>query len=189
MKKRLYQLRQGVLFLLNNKVRNIHNASKKHSTQQQNIPDVWRRTVYSVWQVYNEFRDKYKGIFCFRCNSFFNKSNFFTFIRNFTLSCLVCCVVINNTMKLFQSFYIKILHRLCWGATYVSRPTIATQYRKGICSVLSKWGIFLFKFTCVLTIAEHEEGVSKKPNVAHVAQCRYRKSICSLLNRYYYGDI
>jgi hypothetical protein len=120
---------------------------------------------------------------------FFNRSIFFTFIRNFTLSCLVCCVVTNNTMRLFQSFYIKILHRLCWGATYVSRPTIATQYRKGICSVLSKWSIFLFSFTCVLTIAEQAEGVSKKPNVAHVVQCRYRKSICSLLNRYYYGDI
>ena len=37
---------------------------------QAGIPDVWRRKVYSVWKVYNEFRDKYKGIFCFRYSSF-----------------------------------------------------------------------------------------------------------------------
>jgi hypothetical protein len=104
------------------------------------------------------------------------------FAKVLPLSCSADCVVFNDTMFMFQRI-IKILHRLCWGATYVSRPTIATQYGKGIRLVLSKWGFFLFEFTYVLTIAEQLEGVSKKPNVAHVAQCRYGKSISSRLQR------
>lgn len=84
---------------------------------------------------------------------------------------------IQRSMKNINRFTIQIiikkLRRLCWGATYATRPTIATQYGKGICSVLSKWSIFLFMFTCVLTIAELFEGVCKKPNVAHIAQCLY----------------
>jgi hypothetical protein len=134
----------------------------------------------------SEFRNKDRLLYCNLqiCKLQFTKN----FCRNsHTLPILLLCCN-HNTMFLIQRI-IKILHRLCWGATYVSRPTIATQYGKGICSVLSKWSIFLFKFTCVLTIAEQLEGVSKKPNVAHVAQCCYGKSICSLLNRYYYGDI
>ena len=49
----------------------------------------------------------------------------------------------------------KILRRLCWGATYASRPIIATQLERGLASSCQNEAFFLY--------CRALEGVREKP--------------------------